>query len=1255
MKLAACIAVGLVATTSGANLRSKSERSTLRSSIDALARKYDCVSGERNLEDVLHEISQKNQAAYIKLETESKTDLDTYDNELILAQSKVKHMRSSAEPDAEIVRAHEVDKINDAHNELHQKHTTAVEEASKHFTDTQATLKAQGVALSAETVRAASEAKAIASDSEQITQEATKALNTANNDLTEGQTSATTLKTTDTSTANALRAKEDHLCVVTHDARESIVRSDTEIITQLKSLMGDLDALSQRHESMEQSLLEVKIRAKVHANYDQLLQTKDDEINSWNVRCEIELNEYDSALKIVQDGAKKIRDTTKDKHGAIYSTIESKESAILEAVTLLHQTEVASKTKIQGAASEEKESTALDLETKLSAYETMKIEVDTQQTEHDSTKETTNQAIEDNRQIAVEEATQFHKTTVHNAQDLQKESLHSCEQTFLERSTLIQKDQEVIDEIKPLLNTIKACEQAGVGAGATSLLEVDSEATNTKTMVETSVQAKCTLSEQRLAELSNKHTSTLSLLEKSTTHTKVTQATQARSARVIALLASPTTGNLNDWQQRIEAETLDTETRKATCVKKDNDIYQNSVSKAETFLETRLAEANANAQSATETSNADHKKRTEELEERLNSVEVPYHAAQKTAQQAQLDLATANTELSQAQEEQKIKVGAATKIYSLAIDQAENDREEGISKDIAQAKKMDDDATADHTRKSTAKKQACATELEHLTTEKQTLESVVFHLESLERANQGLTRTDSANMATDIRHMEATLAEEQTSSAADYSACLETSRGIHNTSITNINQDFDTENARLVSIHTDAIKNADDVQTTAVNAIEQRKQSNDASLKAVQDQYAADKATSENAASELNLAKKVMESEVSVSSDLLESTKVRAERTKIATIQNKMEEATIVETAANNRHATLYNQKVEERDSNRALLADEKATLDATLAKIERLVSVRDDKTGVESDSTTDPADSTMALTKQSVDPATEQIAKEQAILPVKIQFQQKFSGVTANEFCSSTVQSTLQTEIASELGADANDIHTSCGKQPIQMTLLSTAEKFGSALAHPTVKIKKYSGKGDKSVTKLECSEFGLERGFEMKEYSSSTDASGCIGKDSVEGISWNDQATTIDCGANDSFCLQHKEQEKVVVDYEIVAASENKITFEDKLNHLNHDQIDQMIANVLHLDVGSISFTSTLAVSTEITMSEITSAAASHGGASLEGSQSDCADAPTSCLDCVPFAYCAINFDPNCEKAPAHCVGTCGTFIHCFEGLSK
>lgn len=60
--------------------------------------------------------------------------------------------------------------------------------------------------------------------------------------------------------------------------------------------------------------------------------------------------------------------------------------------------------------------------------------------------------------------------------------------------------------------------------------------------------------------------------------------------------------------------------------------------------------------------------------------------------------------------------------------QAENDREEGISKDIAQAKKMDDDATADHTRKSTAKKQACATELEHLTTEKQTLESVVFHL-----------------------------------------------------------------------------------------------------------------------------------------------------------------------------------------------------------------------------------------------------------------------------------------------------------------------------------------------------------------------------------------------------------------------------------------------------------------------------------------------------------------------------------------------
>ena len=63
MKVTAAITMGLIATASGASLRShhslSKQRTAMPLSIQALAEKYDCATGERGLEVVIKEIIQK--------------------------------------------------------------------------------------------------------------------------------------------------------------------------------------------------------------------------------------------------------------------------------------------------------------------------------------------------------------------------------------------------------------------------------------------------------------------------------------------------------------------------------------------------------------------------------------------------------------------------------------------------------------------------------------------------------------------------------------------------------------------------------------------------------------------------------------------------------------------------------------------------------------------------------------------------------------------------------------------------------------------------------------------------------------------------------------------------------------------------------------------------------------------------------------------------------------------------------------------
>jgi len=65
-------------------------------------------------------------------------------------------------------------------------------------------------------------------------------------------------------------------------------------------------------------------------------------------------------------------------------------------------------------------------------------------------------------------------------------------------------------------------------------------------------------------------------------------------------------------------------------------------------------------------------------------------------------------------------------------------------------------------------------------------------------------------------------------------------------------------------------------------------------------------------------------------------------------------------------------------------------------------------------------------------------------------------------------------------------------------------------------------------------------------------------------------------------------------------------------------------------------------------------TGSAAAATGATDDTTQSqepECKNVPSTCTDCMEFAYCLTAPDQGCMKAPAHCTESCAKFVHCMD----
>ena len=1262
----------VAATTSAANLRSGAAQKTsmrrtdLLNSIDALAKKYDCVSGERGLEDIISEISTKNSATKAALNVECKKTLDQYDQEFHTAQLHVKSMRDNAEGEAEVIRADEVGKVQKRHSELIEKHKKAVADAKEKVHDTTTTFTSKESNLGEMIHKHSTEKISVEAEVASLGQENDAAVLKAEESFAKGLRIAKDEKQGAMDAAANLKKSDDKLCTESHDTFEEIIRSDTAIVTQLKTLMGDMNALGQRHSTFAESLLEVKLRAKVHANYDKLLTAKNDEIVTWNKVCASELKAYDDALLSMHTKAVKIRDTTHDKHAVLYNQVKKEEDTRLQKVIDEHAKIVSQKSLLSQDAEAAVINTQSKVNNRESVYTSTKQEVDDEQKAYDDNAKRDNDDIEVTRKAKVEEATSFHKSSVDHSTQTQTDSLEECALAFNTRSALITKDQAVIDEISPLLNDLKACSQSG-----TSLMEVDNKKGQTLLSATQRAQQKvsCALSATKLQQVTKK--STTSFLEQSHSKMATEQAAAAKALKLAALkvLSSPTTGSLTDWQKRIDAENAKTDSIRKECVVSANKVYKETKGAADKMFTDRTSSANSAAKRDTGAVDAAHKAKTTLLSARLEEVETPYRDAQSAAAKAKIDASDASDILTSAQDLQTLKVSGARTDFSTNVGKATKEHDEAVAADYAEAQKMDDDSKIEYDQNHGKKDESCKTELTHLTTEHSKLESIVFHLESLERANAGLSASDSDSMAKDIGEMESALATEKLKSAENFKTCLQVATDQQKKSVKGADDDFLKADEELNVRHGEAMFKAKQEKERRTTAADARAAANNNNLKSTQASHEQAKEALETAEHELKIASEISKSDVELSQGQLDSITKLAAEDKKRSIARTLEEAKVVEDAAESKHSSETGMKTSECAAENAILDDEKTTLDETLNSIQKLTTINNDQLGAENDAEKlEPKTTTKTTLKQSLNfdgvscdmiDAPEKKANIEAVLRKEMHVAEPALLFITSIGCDDSSTSFL--EVASK-------------KAKKTAALKSKAKVVAKSKAKASTKAKVVA----KTTAKVSTKKAATKKAATKAKVVAKTKAKATKAK------------ATID---------KAKAKKSLSITYEIITTSaSNAIEFTNRMEDIsknvqNKADITTVVAKAANIPVATISLQKVAKVSKVVVVikdekpeaapiepvaqpeaaatdsayaatgnayaatgsaAAATGSAAAATGATDDTTQSqepECKNVPSTCTDCMEFAYCLTAPDQGCMKAPAHCTESCAKFVHCMD----
>ena len=614
--------------------------------IERAAQKYDCNTGEKDIDAILDEVTASNKQAKQTLTTNCQTQFSELEKTLTLKKEESSIFLAKAKQTANQEFKLASTEVNDQYTTVQTRHTNNVTIAleTKEEVETIHTF--------ASVMFEESSAEYTITKTQLSTRETTESTRAATETTRIGRAQASTVENAlsnqleKITLANTTKMQNLDNCAATNTVRKNLIISDRESITKIKALQEKLAALKSRTSSTstgtENSFLE--IHTGLMDNYDEMLQQNLDSQKSWNATCRSILNSLDEDLLVQQKKAQSIRDNAVPKHTLTYDEEVDTAKDTYQAVYDVQEQAVQTAQGDQTA----KELTATNAKNKLEE-ETIK-ETAAKKINEEETKENeeTNLRVTKriNRNADAELATLLNdmNLTTTDAEQVQTNSKKHCLTAKNVAENLVSEDTKLVNEIQPLLSKLLACKQSKEPA-ATSLLEVN---THTQKMTEHETMAvQCANTQRRLEALSGKTSIVSSFLQ-------VSQVSQ------LSQLSSP--NNLETWIEQLQAETINIAKDFTTCTEASSSAYATALSQARSTYDADVQQTNDARDQKTETILNTTKIGLIEINQKYSNVHIPYLKAQKTENTANKESTRATVFLSNAVETQ-------TKQVKLADDQ----------------------------------------------------------------------------------------------------------------------------------------------------------------------------------------------------------------------------------------------------------------------------------------------------------------------------------------------------------------------------------------------------------------------------------------------------------------------------------------------------------------------------------------------------------------------------------------------------------
>jgi len=921
------LAAGLVATASAANLRSGEAASStaLRSEIDALAQKYNCADGEKGLEAIIDEITIKNREETTSLNNKCVSDLASYVTAMDTSIQNANDKEVTDLKDADDVRVAADLKVTNTHNDLVTSHVgltataqSNADQALSEYNTQNALFNGNGGQKSVYEVEQA----LLVANRESAADDYKEAMSSAANALSTGKSSEDKSRNDKITTAGEVKTTDDGICGSSLAGRNNIVSQDTLIIGELKELETELNSLKSTARDVsvtaasttqQTQFLETAntLRAKVHANYDQLKSQKGSESGEWTKVCNAAYSSYGAELTRQNGIATSLRESTDETHGDVYNTEKAAADLEYQKVFDYHAGEVQQATATASADLSDYNTKNDEYNTRSNTLDSVTVSVNSRRSSAKSaaTIERTQYSNEKSRIIT--KATTFKDGVIAEASTLMQQEKSVCDAANNKRLTFLDSDQKVIDELTPLLAKLSTC------SGPIALLEVDSK-----------MDAECAMNELNLLEIFN---------AKSPEERRANQA-------------STTTGSFAEWKKRLSDEIADSNGIHDRCTAKAQAAYDFTKKEALDLHKKETDEATKDAKDAIQGVDDELARVEKGLDGEMTDAQTPYDTAKSLNDAAKIvtDASAVAESIARATEESLVSAAKNKQTGKVEVSHAK--RVNAIQADNDTADTRDADAKADHDNKMSVQTAKCDAEAKLLAKEAAALDEVISKMQGLKLANKGLSLTDVTNLGQDIKRMEDDLAAETASAAADNTVCLGNAVTLQDTTVSNANGAYTAAEEILVSANVASTGAAEATKSSQAVAHNARETTNDSNYAAALKLFNTKTSNNNNMAKTLEVAEDVEKDEVASSNEDLDNTRTRLQGEEDATAETKRQEATATRTAATGKELALRIAKDTECKDSNTVLADEKNTLQQTKSQIEKLKTVADATTGAAAD-----------------------------------------------------------------------------------------------------------------------------------------------------------------------------------------------------------------------------------------------------------------------------------------------------------------